>query len=76
MKLLVLIILAILTGCATHPNNITPVNNSIPVDCSRVEELYTKQEISFAGDIILVSLIGLPLMPSYEKELSELRNCY
>lgn len=76
MKLLVLITLVILTGCATHPNNIKPVNNAVPTDCSQVEELYAKQEISFAGDIILVSLIGLPLMPSYEKELSELRNCY
>lgn len=75
MKYLAMVSLLALAGCATHPSNIKPVEVSTDsVDCSevatRVNELSQKQEIAFAGDVVLVSLIGLPLMPSYEDELA------
>lgn len=75
MKYLLIAMLVLIGGCATHPSNVEPVEiTSAPLDCSEVAErvntLSQKQEVSFAGDVILVSLIGLPLMPSYEDELA------
>lgn len=76
MKYLAMVSLLALAGCATHPSNIKPVEVSTDsVDCNevatRVNELSQKQEVAFAGDVVLVSLIGLPLMPSYEDELAQ-----
>lgn len=76
MKYLAMVSLLALAGCATHPSNIKPLEVSTgSVDCNevatRVNELSQKQEIAFAGDVVLVSLIGLPLMPSYEDELAQ-----
>ena len=75
MKYLAIAMLILIGGCATHPSNVEPVEiTSAPLNCSEVAErvntLSQKQEVSFAGDVILVSLIGLPLMPSYEDELA------
>lgn len=75
MKYLLIATLVVLAGCATHPSHVEPVVTTAPADCyevaERVNSLSESQEIAFAGDTILVSLIGLPLMPSYEDELAQ-----
>lgn len=83
MKYIILLTAVLMVGCATHPTNVEPVQTDIVESCDavveRINDLNQKQEIAFAGDVILVSLIGLPLMPSHEDELAlelgKLQNC-
>jgi starvation-inducible outer membrane lipoprotein len=83
MKHLLLLTALFMVGCATHPTHVEPVETDIIESCDavveRINDLNQKQEIAFAGDVVLVSLIGLPLMPSYEDELAlelgKLQNC-
>lgn len=91
MKALALISAALLIGgCATHPSNVEPSGSEYSYTFNSCKEnyqdvntaydkyinLYDKQEFANFGDIFLVFMIGLPLMPDHEDELSEALNEY
>lgn len=91
MKTLTLLTTALLLGgCATHPSNVEPADTDYTYTFTSCKEnyqdvhtaydvyidLYDKQEFANFGDIFLVFMIGLPLMPDHEDELSEALNEY
>ncbi|UOK16733.1 hypothetical protein [Vibrio phage phiKT1024] len=82
IKTLTLLSIAALSGCSIHPSYIEAkkfeqnvpcdsINEQVQIAKDEYETAYSKQELSHGGDIVLVSLIGLPMMPDNSEEVSK-----